>query len=149
MVRLCSENATPRSLALVENATPTEKDVKELHSSPTRGTVETVSEIVQELKRVDAAIKEELDRSKQALSPLLREREQLARVGISTPTGQAELILELAAQQTAGFTMTEAYRHVRDALGPTVKQNQVSAWLTKLRKQGKLKKLKRGLYALP
>ena len=112
-----------------------------------------VSEIFRELKKVDTKIEEELARSRQALSPLLEEREAIVRGGLKPTdllTGQADLILALATTRApAGFTMSEAYCHVRDNLGPTVKPNQVSAWLTKLTKRGKLIKRKRGFYALP
>ena len=110
-----------------------------------------VSEAVAELKKIDTQIEETLAESRQKVASLLKERESVAReaCGPELATGQADLILELATRRApAGFRMNEAFKYVRATLGPTVKSNQVTAWLAKLVKQGKLIKRRRGEYAL-
>ncbi|MCK9355540.1 MAG: hypothetical protein M0R22_00095 [Dehalococcoidia bacterium] len=109
-----------------------------------------MSEAVHELKKIDVAIEKELLESRDVVTTLLKQRESVIR-GACEPheEGQAELILELATRRApASFKMNEAYRHVRDSMGPSVKPNQVTAWLAKLVKQEKLIKRGRGEYAL-
>jgi hypothetical protein len=109
-----------------------------------------VSDPVRELQGLDAQIVDELQRSRQALSPLLKQREEIVREACaSRPESLADAIISFATERApATFTPSEVFLYVRERLGASVMPNLITAWLTKLVRSEKLVKRKRGVYAL-
>lgn len=115
-----------------------------------------VTNPVRELKKVDASIATELTRSRETLLPLLERREEIVREACATqiegalrPESQADMILELATRKAPQtITPSEVYLYLRERVGDAVTLNLATAWLSKLARSGKLKKRKRGVYAL-
>lgn len=109
-----------------------------------------VQEALTDLRRVDAQIEDELQRSRQAISTLLRERDKVARIACEPrPESPAEVILEFATRRAPmSFRPVEVFHFVQERLGPSVTINRTTAWLSKLVRAKKLTKRRRGEYAL-